>query len=187
MDKESQRAHQDKQTRQHELLASLFRELFQSERSAMRHPRIEAERLGSGPPAQAMLAVAEHAKGAFANLRAAARTNDLPVSWFGVAVGSFFSMVRNGVVDRIIDTERSYRGTLLGIRHGVDVMKLIRRVADASGHVELAGLATRWLEEREALVDRVESAMGWFAEHPVKAVATSRLRLGKRLRRAPAT
>jgi hypothetical protein len=173
---ETQAAHEEKQAGQLALLRSLFRELFQAERSAMRHPRREAERLGGGPPSQALAAVSDHARRIFADLCAAARGNDVPVSRAGMAIGTLFSIARHVVLDRAVDAERSYRGTLLGMRHGIDVVKLIRKVADASGRVELAGFCTRWLEEREPLVERVESAMSWFAEHPQRAAEMPRER-----------
>jgi len=169
----SQEKFEKKLEQQHSLLKSLFGELFQTERSAMKHPRREAERLG-GPPAQAMTAVADHAKGIFAELCAVARASDAPVSRAGMALGSVLSIARHLVLDRTVEAERSYRATLLGMRHGVDLVKLIRKLADASGKVELAGFCTRWLEEREPLVDRVESAMGWFAEHPKRAAEKPR-------------
>jgi len=182
---QSEAAFEGKQEKQHELLKSLFRELFQSERSAMKHPRREAERLGGGPPAQALTAVSDHARSMFAGLCAVARATEVPVSRAGMAIGSLLSIARHAVLDRAVEAERSYRATLLGMRHGVDLVKLIRKVADASGRVELAGFCTRWLEEREPLVDRVESAMGWFAEHPKRAAEMSRF-LRRRRRHAHA-
>jgi hypothetical protein len=168
-------SHEEKLKRQRALLASLMTELFQSERSAMKHPRREAERLGDTPPAQALRATAEHAERMEHELRDVAKAHDLSVSRLGVAIGSFFSLVRESVGDRLVDRERSYRGTLLGLRHGVDLMKMIQKVADASGLVELGGFCTRWLDERQALVTRVEQAMTWFATHPVVAAETPRL------------
>lgn len=167
--------HEEKVKRQRELLVSLFAELSQSERSALKHPRREADRLGNTPPAQALRAVSQHAERSGDDLRATARANDLSVSRIGVAVGSLFSFVRQSIGDRLVERERSYRGTLLGMRHGVDLVKMIQRVADAAGLVELGGFCARWLEERVPLVDSVEKAMGWFAEHPVQAAETPRL------------
>jgi hypothetical protein len=167
--------HEDKVKQQRALLASLMTELFQSERSALVHPRREADRLGSAPPAQAMRAVSEHAGRMGDDLRAVARGSDLGVSRIGVAIGSVLSTMRAMVADRLVDRERSYRATLLGMRHGVDLVKMIQRVADAAGVVELGGFCARWLEERQPLVERVEQAMGWFAEHPVQAAETPRL------------
>ena len=54
--------HDEKVKRQRALLASLLAELFQSERSAVKHPRREADRLGDVPPAQALRAASEHAE-----------------------------------------------------------------------------------------------------------------------------
>ena len=183
---ETREKHEEKQAQQHELLKSLFRELFQSERSAMKHPRRQAERLGGGPPAQALAAASDHAKRVFADLCAAARAIDAPVSRAGISIGSLLSTARHVVLDRAVDAERSYRATLLGMRHGVDIVKLIRKVADAGGRVELAGFCTRWLEEREPLVERVEAAMGWFAEHPQRAFEMPRAHRRRHQRRARA-
>ena len=167
--------HDEKVKRQRALLASLMTELFQSERSAMKHPRREAERLGDTPPAQALRAASEHAEQMQHELSEVAKANDLSASRVGVVLGSIFSGLRQGIGDRLVDRERSYRGTLLGLRHGLDLMKMIQKVADAAGLVELGGLCTRWLEERQALVTRVEQAMTWFATHPVVAAETPRL------------
>lgn len=167
--------HEEKVKQQRVLLQSLVTELCQSERSALKHPRREADRLGHAPPAQALRAVCEHAERAGGDLDRAIRASGLSVSRLGVMVGSLFSFVRQTVGDRLIEQERSYRGTLLGFRHGVDLVKMIQRVADASGMVELGGFCARWLAEREPLVERVEHCMGWFAEHPVPALETPRL------------
>ena len=59
---ETREKHEEKQAKQHALLKRLFGELVQAERSAMKHPRREADRLGAGPPAQALAAVSEHAE-----------------------------------------------------------------------------------------------------------------------------
>jgi len=179
-------AHEHKLAGQHELLRSLMRELFQSERSAMKHPRRQADRLGGGPPAQALQAVSEHAARSYGDLCAMASAGDLASSRGGRVIGSLLSTARHVVLDRAVDAERSYRATLLGLRHGVDVVKLVRKVADASGRVELAGFCTRWLGEREPLVERVEAAMGWFAEHPQRAAEMARARRRRRRHPAPA-
>ena len=185
---ETREKHEEKQAKQHALLKRLFGELVQAERSAMKHPRREADRLGAGPPAQALAAVSEQAERSFAPLGAAARASELPVSRAGMAIGSLLSIARHVVLDRAVGAERSYRATLLGMRHGVDVVKLIRKIADAGGRVELAGFCTRWLEEREPLVERVEAAMGWFAEHPQRAAEMPRAmrRRRRHQRRHPA-
>ena len=167
--------HEDKVKQQRALLVSLMSELFQSERSAMKHPRREADRLADSPPAHALRAVADHAERMNERLREVAKANDVSVSRAGVLVGSFLSGLREGVVDRLVERERSYRGTLIGMRHGVDLVKMIQKVADACGLVELGGFCTTWLDERQPLVLKVEQAMGWFAEHPVQAAETPRL------------
>lgn len=150
-----------------ELLTSLFRELRQAERSAERHCARESHRLRGGP-AEALAAVSEHAAGINRELAEVVRAEELDASG-GDGLGTFLSTVRDAVVDRLIERERSYRMTLLGLRHGVDVVRMIRHVADTCGRVEIGGFCTRWLNEREPLVARVEQAMSWFAHHPQEA------------------
>jgi hypothetical protein len=169
----------------HELLTTLMRELFQTEQSAERHPTREADRLGDSAPAQALRAVASHAQRVLTELPQLTRDVELPDSMLGRGVGLLFSRVRDTIADKLVDAERSYRGTLLGMRHGVDLVKLIRHVADASGQVEIAGFATRWLEEREPLVAGVEAALAWFAQHPEVSVHSGAWGIGAlRARRA---
>src|SRR5690242_9013689 len=119
--------------RRRELLERLFHELFQSEASASRHPRREAQRLGATPPAHALIAVARHASRALAELPDLARASGLPVSDLGRRLGVLFSRARQLVFDRLVDSEKSYRGTLLGMRHGLDLVHLLREVADREG------------------------------------------------------
>jgi hypothetical protein len=152
------------------LRASLMQELMQSERSAQLHCVREASRLGDSAPARALRACAQHADVIHVDLRAIARKLHLPDGLVGRTVGRILSAARNMVIDRMIDEERSYRGTLAGLRHGIDVCRMLQHVADASGEVELAGLCTRWLAEREPLVEAVSHAMTWFALHPQVAV-----------------
>jgi hypothetical protein len=164
----------------HELLRKLFTELSQAERSASRHGRREAERFGSAPPARALRAVVEHADREQREIADLVRRTGLRGSRVGALVGESFSVVRELIADRLVDAERSYRTTLLGMRHGVDLVDLIRRVADASGQVEIGGFCTRWLEERRALVEPVAHALAWFASHPQRAAEMHRPRLLRR-------
>lgn len=152
------------------LRASLMREIFQTERSAASHCRREAERLGNTPPGVAMRACADHAAGICDVLPGVARAANLPNSRAGSIVGRVLSMVRNKLADRLTDEERSFRGTLLGLRHGIDIVRMMQHVADASGQVELGGFCTKWLAEREALVAEVTKGMRWFALHPAVAM-----------------
>lgn len=168
-----------------ELLSKLFRELFQAERSASRHPRREAERLRDPRVAEPLVAAASHAERALGEISELAARHDLPVSRWGALIGSSLSLLRTAVVDRMVDQERSYRATLLGLRHGVDLVQLIRRTADAIGMVEIGGYCTRWLEEREALVERATTALSWFAEHPDLAAMIPRLHLVRGRRSGP--
>jgi hypothetical protein len=156
--------------KRHELLESLFHELFQTEHSAAKHPMREAGRLGAVPPARTLRAVGEHAQRALASLPPVAKECALPVSGRGSTLGRLFSRLRQLVLDRVIDSERSYRGTLLGLRHGVDLVRLVREVADREGLDALVQWCDDWLIERAPLVEHVAGELAWFAEEPTVAL-----------------
>ncbi len=149
-----------------DIVPRLFVELFQSEQSAKEHPRVEAERLGDVPPGRAMRAVHEHATRELARLRDLAAQEGLQTTSPGVVLGELFSTVRDAVADRVIDREKSYRGTLLGMHHGVDLVLLLRSAASAAGRHSVAAFCDAWLAERRPLVDDVEAALSWFGANP---------------------
>jgi len=153
-------------TADHAWLSSLVRELFQTEQSAKDHPVREAERLGSVPPAEALRAVSAHARRALAELPALVSRHHLPVSNGGRRVGAAFSVVRDHFADLLLSAERSYRGTLLGMRHGVDLVLLIQSVAREQGDPALATWCGNWLERRRPLVEAVARELSWFAANP---------------------
>ena len=171
-----------------ELLHTLFIELFQTEQSADVHSRREADRLGSEPPAKALRAVADHAHAALIEFSALAEPRGFSATRGGMVVGSFFSLVRNLLADRLIDRERSYRGTLLGMRHGMDVVRSIHFVANAAGDTALVAALDNWLRVRAPLVNNVAAELAWFAINPehaleggkgsLRATIASALRIG---------
>lgn len=153
----------------HAWLANLVRELFQTEESAKHHPMLEAERLGEVPPAMALRAVAAHARRTLAELPPLVRRHDLPVSNGGRRVGAAFSTIRDRLADLLLTAERSYRGTLLGMRHGVDLVILIQSVARMEGDTSLANWCDHWLERRRPLVEAAAQELAWFAANPARA------------------
>ncbi|MFO0576531.1 MAG: hypothetical protein U1A78_21205 [Polyangia bacterium] len=159
--------------RSHQLLQTLFHELFQTEQSAALHPEREARRLGTVPPADALRQVAEHARRVLVELPELASRRQLPVSRIGQMMGRMFSHARTWFADHLIQPERSYRGTLLGMRHGVDLVTLIRDSALVEGDAELAEWCARWLLEREPLVEAVAAQLQWFAETPDAALGNT--------------
>lgn len=153
-----------------ELVRTLVPEIFQSERSAARHTRVEARRLGSVPPADALHAVAVHADESLRALTGMSEPLDLPGRIAGQVVGTTFSLLRVGVGDRLIDPERSYRGTLLGIHHGIETALLLRAAADGLPEYDpLVGFLGGWLETRQRLCDACVLQLSWFASNPEAA------------------
>ena len=163
------------------LYTKLCRELAQSEQSATVHPRREARRLGDIPPAHALLAIAAHAeemRPRFEALMAKRQPNGIKI---GRLFGRAFSVIRQVIADRVIDVERSYRGTMLGVRHGIDCTRLLREVALRAHDTHLVKFCDELLVERLALIEGAEQALAWFAEQPEKAI-----RSGMRLALEPA-
>ena len=154
----------------HKLRTKLCRELAQSEQSARVHPIREARRLGNSPPAAALRAVADHAEELRPRFESLLQ-RDQPIGLsLGKSVGRLFSVLRHVVFDRLIDTERSFRGTLLGIHHGIDVALLLRDVARRAGDVHLVTFCDELLAKRRRLVEHAEASMSWFAEQPGRAL-----------------
>jgi hypothetical protein len=154
----------------HKLYAKLCRELAQSEHSAVVHTHREANRLGEVPPAQALLALGQHAamlKPRFSALLSKRQ----PVGMFaGRTVGQMFSTLRHFLFDRMIDVERSYRGTLLGFHHGIACARLLREVSERLGDEHMVSFCEDLLTDRLPLLEAAEQQVGWFARQPQKAI-----------------
>ncbi len=155
--------------KKHPLSTELFAELFQAEHSAYRHPRREAARLGHVPPASALLAVSAHANETLDVLPVLARERGIKGAETAALAGEAFSAARHLVVDRLLSPEKSYRGTLLGLRHGIDLVRLLRAAADEDGDAALVDFCDRWLGVRLRLVAGVEAEIGWFGHHQDEA------------------
>jgi hypothetical protein len=161
-----------------ELLHRLARELFQTETSAVWHCAREAERLTHAEPAAPLRELARHADEVLQRLPDLARSEGLPTSRGGNIVGAAFSQLRDKMADKVLDRERSYRGTILGVRHGVDVVRLLGAVAHSSGRPKLELFCKNWLEARLPLVHQIEEGLLWFGEHPERAVERATALLG---------
>jgi hypothetical protein len=152
------------------LKAKLCNELSQTERSARLHSRREARRLGDGPAASALLAISEHADQHWPRVQTLCRSRQTSGGRLGSLVGRVFSGIRYGLVDRVVDLERSYRGTLLGYHHGIGIVRLLAEIASRDDDAHLLAFCNEWLSERGVLVERAERALSWFAERPSLSV-----------------
>lgn len=157
-----------------QLLTSLFVELFQTEQSAASHCRREAERLGATPPAEALNAVADHAQAQLSALETLAKARQVELTSLGTTLGKVFSTARDLIADRALSRERSYRMTLLGTRHGVDTVKMLRAVAHAIADRDLFIFSEQWLHERQPLVTAIGQQLDWFADHQDVALENSK-------------
>jgi len=148
----------------------LCRELAQSERSATVHTRREARRLGEGAPANALVAIAEHAEAQRPRFEALRGSKQRLGMRAGSFIGRALSRFRQLLLDKIVDVERSYRGTLLGLHHGVGIVRLLAEVASRDGDRALYEFLQEWLAVRRELVERAEQALAWFAQRPSRSV-----------------
>lgn len=156
------------------LIRQLSHELWQTELSASQHCRREAERLGDAPPARALLAAAEHADAVLAALPEISKERPFGNGGIGLALGKVFTEVRDTIADKLLTSERSYRGTLLGLRHGVDAVQMLRLAAARARDAQLTTFLEGWLHRRTPLVEEVANQLAWFAEHPDRALKQAR-------------
>jgi hypothetical protein len=162
------------------LVAVLLPEVFQTEESALLHPTREANRLAGTPPAAAMLAVAEHAKESLGALRRLVEERGQPGAKAGTTLGRIFSVVRDFGTDLFLSSEKSYRATILGVRHGIGVFLFLEDAAIASGDQQLADYCAEWLAVRTKLAERIEHELAWFAEHPEVAMTRAHSKIAVR-------
>jgi hypothetical protein len=146
------------------LLDKLLRELVRSEAQAIDHAPREARRIGEVPPVTALRDIATHA------IEMRPRFNQLldghNLTTAKQSVAATLATLRNLVTDRISDPERAYRGALLDLRHGLDVVRVLRDVAKLEELFALIRWCDDHLAARRTLVARVEAQLAWFAEQP---------------------
>ncbi len=146
------------------LLDKLLRELVRSEQQAIDHAPREARRLGDVPPVQALREVADHAVALRPRFDQLLEGHGLTSAQ--KAVAATLAALRQLVTDRIQDPERAYRGALLDLRHGLDVVRVLRDVARLEELFALIRWCDDYLAARRTLVARVEAQLAWFAEQP---------------------
>lgn len=158
------------------LREKLCRELAQSEYDAKHHTLREARRLGDVPPSHALRMIADHATQVRPRFEALIKGAQPVGVTLGRTFGELFSSLRHFLFDRMIDTERSYRGTLLGLRHGIDIVRLLREVALRQDDGAMVHFCDELLIERLSLIERAEQALAWFAEEPEQALKSGVVR-----------
>ncbi len=159
-----------KKTDARSLLESLFPEVMQTEMSAVLHCDREATRL-DGRAGRPMHQVSKHARASLAKLERMGKARGFAPPSIGKSIGRIFSETRDKVADRLVSAETSYRGTMIGMRHGYDLLSLTHAVARETGDEELAAFCSSWLETRGPLIEDAAKTLSWFAHHPAAAQA----------------
>lgn len=153
-----------------DLLGALARELLSSERGASRHARLEAERLGQSPPGVIMDEIAIHAERSLEQVEEWARRRGIRSAVSESVASRALTNVRERFSELAMSVEQSYRMSLLGMRHSVDLIRLIRELAVLADDRDLREWSERWSLRRLDLLEQAEMALGWFAEHPGRAL-----------------
>jgi hypothetical protein len=146
------------------LLDKLLRELVRSEAQAIEAAPRESRRIGDAPPVVALRDVAVHAVDMRPRFHQLLDGHNLTSAKQGIA--ATLASLRQLVTDRMQDPERAYRGALLDLRHGLDVVRVLRDVARLEELFALIRWCDDWLAARRTLVARVEAQLAWFAEQP---------------------
>jgi hypothetical protein len=146
------------------LLEKLIRETARAETQAIEHPIREVRRLGTTPPIEALEAVSAHAQTMQSRFTSLLEGHELATQLHRTGLGATLASLRHLVVDRVIDAERSYRTALLDLRHGIEVVKLLREITRREMLFGLIRWCDDWLGARRTLVARVEAQLGWFAD-----------------------
>jgi hypothetical protein len=150
------------------LIDKLIREISRAEAQAVEHGPREARRLGEVPPVLALRDVADHALAMRPRLLAMLGGHDLKIARPGV--GATLSTLRSMVVEQVIDPEASFRTALLDLRHGLEVVKLLRETARREHLFGVIRWCDDWLGVRRTLVARVEAQLAWYVEHEITPV-----------------
>ncbi|HSD89042.1 MAG TPA: hypothetical protein VLB44_16050 [Kofleriaceae bacterium] len=137
---------------------------MRSEAQAIEHAPREAKRIGETAPVQALRDVAAHALAMRPRFDQVLDGHALEAGRGGI--GATLSTLRLLVTERIHDAERAYRASLLDLRHGLDVVRVLREVARLEELFALIRWSDDWLTARRTLVARVEAQLAWFAEQP---------------------
>jgi hypothetical protein len=150
------------QTERRRLLEKLLRELVRSEEEAIEHAPREAKRIGETDPVLALRDVAVHALAMRPRFGHVIEGHAINVGRGGIT--ATLTTLRHLVTDRLHDAERAYRAALLDLRHGLDVVRVLREVARLEELFALIRWCDDWLAARRTLVARVEAQLDWFAD-----------------------
>ncbi len=146
------------------LLHRLIRETIRSEALALEYPAREARRIGPMPPIEALQAVADHAMLMQGRFTMVIEGHEVDRQLSPGRISATLGSLRHLIVDRTVDPESAYRAALLDLRHGMEVVKLLRELARREMVFGLIRWSDDWLGARRTLLARAEAQIGWFAE-----------------------
>jgi hypothetical protein len=117
-------------------------------------------------PSVALRAVAAHANESLDELPKLARERGVGLTSVSALAGEAMAHVGHALRSRLGDAEHVYRATLLEMRRGIDLVRLVRAAAEDEGDRALVAWCDRWMSVRERLVDGVADELAWFGRHP---------------------
>jgi hypothetical protein len=146
------------------LLDKLIREIGRSELQAVEHASREHKRVGDVPPVAALKEVALHASNMRGRFVTLLNGHDVHSRR---GLGATLATLRDLIFDRTIDPERAFRTALLDLRHGIEVVKLLREVTRRHELFGVIRWCDDWLGARRSLVASVEAQLSWFADQEI--------------------
>lgn len=146
------------------LVDKLIREIGRSEAQTLEHLVREAARIGPVPPIDALQAVADHAVAMHRRFVVILEAHDLEPLHPRGAITSTLASLRHLVVDRVVDPERAFRTALLELRHGMEIVELLRDLARREMVFGLIRWSDDWLAARRTLVACAEAQLTWYIE-----------------------
>jgi hypothetical protein len=155
-----------KQQHRRRLSPSLLSELYDLEEDVYRLTIREAKRIGGGPPAIALRAIAAHANAALDELPPLAKERHTSIRSLSALAIDTLHRLGDAVMDQILDQEAAYRRALASIHRGVDLVRLTHAAAIEEGDDNLSSWCERWLKGRESLLNDAAVSLSWFARHP---------------------
>src|ERR1700733_13673525 len=160
--------HDTTMDRDRRCLDKLLRDLVRSEARAIEQaPRTRCLIGDDAPPAIALHDVSVHALAMRPRFDLALEGHELAAS---SGFGATFSALRRIVADCVHDAEHSFHDALLQLRHGIDVVLVLREAARLGELFALIRWCDDWLSARRMLVARVAAQLCWFATAPAPSV-----------------
>lgn len=158
----------------------LLHELLCEEESTLQRARRDAARYDGVELGEPFGEIARHAEGTLPHVAALARARGASKRRTSHFLQRLVGKAKDLYRDRFVSAERAYRKTISRIRHGIDLVRLLRGSAEVAGDEELLAFCTEWMKRRGAMVATLVEQIEWFADRPRVSMETGHAIAGAR-------